>query len=312
MTRHLIVGAGASLAECKAAQLPDELCLPLISNFCRKMWVDYNPASFLEAYLTRNGIDLNGNDDPRDKFFELEESRPFDFNVERFFEYAWTHRNEFPGEWENLTYHGILNPLVFLLSQGLWKNGLLNAPLKLSPQVAAKLEGRDVVLDLNYDTLFEIGLHQAGKPITFIPNIPSDDSISVVKPHGSINMIVDVQKRSFCFGNLDWPGNPQPEGRGTNSAGFIPPRLNKTFSDHPAAKMIIAPVANLKPETLTFWGIGFTKSDLDLMALYRAWAQSAERIEVINPDASVATAIKAEVGCAVFHYPDLNDWLAVN
>jgi hypothetical protein len=49
MTRHLVIGAGASFAECKAASLPDEFCLPLIGNFARKLWKDYNPVVVLRA-----------------------------------------------------------------------------------------------------------------------------------------------------------------------------------------------------------------------------------------------------------------------
>ena len=310
MSRHLVVGAGASYSECRAANLADSLCLPLISNFSRKMWSDYNPAAFLSAYLNANGIAVPANGDAREMFFELERTRPSEFNIELFFEFAWNERERFPGEWENLTMHGILNPLVFLLSQGLWSKGITDAPLKLSPIVAEKLDGGDVVLDLNYDTLFEIGAKQAGKKITFLPNLPPADALWIAKPHGSINMVVDVQNHSFTFGRLDWPGSPQPANGARNYAGFIPPRFNKRFSDHPAAGIILEPIWNLTPAVVTFWGVGFTKSDADLAELYARWCSVCQTIEVINPDHNVSNTLKSEFGDKVYHYDGVEGWLA--
>lgn len=310
-TRHLVIGAGASLAECKAANLPEEACLPVISSFARKLWSDYNPAVVLLAYLQESGIDVPAGADVRDIFFNLELTQPTKFNVELFFAYLWNKRERFPGEWENLAYHGILNPMVFMLSQGLWKHqgSIVDAPLKLSPKVAKKLNGGDLVLDLNYDTLFEIGAKQAGKKIIFLPNTPSPSDIRIAKPHGSFNLVVNLDKKTFTFGELDWPGTPQPADGSCNYLGFVPPRLHKNFADHPVAHMIVEKIRDLKPKTLTFWGIGFTTSDADLTKLYRDWSATASTIEVINPDKTIAAKLEGAFGKAVIHYPDVEDWL---
>jgi hypothetical protein len=310
MSRHLVVGAGAIYGECKAADLPEHLCLPLISNFSQKMWSDYNPAVFLNAYLNVNGIAIPANGDAREVFLELERTRPSEFNIELFFEFAWNERERFPGEWQNLTMHGILNPLIFLLSQGLWSKGVADAPLKLSPAIAGKLNGGDVVLDLNYDTLFEIGAEQAGKKITFLPNPPPADSLWIAKPHGSFNMVVDIENRCFAFGELDWPGSPQPANGAKNYAGFIPPRFNKRFGDHPAAGIILKPIWDLAPTVVTFWGVGFTKSDADLAALYTRWCNVCQTIEVINPDLNISKTLKSEFGDKVCHFDGVEGWLA--
>jgi hypothetical protein len=286
MTRHLVIGARASFAECKAANLPDELCLPLIGSFARKLWKEFNPVFVLRAYLQECGIDVPGDADVRDIFFNLELTRPTEFNTELFFEYLWNKREQFPGEWENLAYHGILIPMVFMLSQGLWKHqaSIVEAPLRLSPKVAQRLNGGDLVLDLNYDTLFEIGATQAGKSIVFLPNTPSPADVCIAKPHGSFNLVVNLEKGSFAFGKLDWPGNPQPADGSGNYLGFVPPRLNKNFTDHPVAHMIVETIRNLRPKSLTFWGIGFATSDANLTRLYGDWSATASTIEVINPD----------------------------
>jgi hypothetical protein len=206
--------------------------------------------------------------------------------------------------------HGILNPLVFLLSQGLWSKGIADAPLQLSPKVAGKLSGGDVVLDLNCDTLFEIGAEQAGKRITFLPNLSPLDSIWIAKPHGSINMVVNREKGSFAFGNLDWPGSPQPADGGRNYVGFIPPRFNEKFDDHPAAGVILKPIQNLNPTVVTFCGVGFTKSDADLTGFYTQWCKTSERIEVINPDQNVSMTLKSEFGEKVLHFDGVEEWLS--
>lgn len=306
MSRHLIVGAGASYAEAEAAGLPENLRPPLISNFALKMWDDYNPAIVLSAYLESCGEHSSG--DPRCHFFELERNKPTEYNIERFFEFAWQAKDRYPGEWENLLLHGILNPLILMFSRGLWKDGITDAALKLSPSVAAELIAGDVVLDLNYDTLFEIGAFQSGHELTFVPNTPTDRSLLIAKPHGSVNLVVNTEKRSFRFGTLDWPGTPQPADGSANFLGFIPPRQNKNYSEHPIAKMILQPLLSMRPHAVTFWGVGFTNSDVDLVAVYAAWCQSVKTIEVINPDQRVADLISRNFGRAVVHFDTVANW----
>jgi len=122
-------------------------------------------------------------------------------------------------------------------------------------------------------------------------------------------MIVDMQKSSFAFGNLDWPGSPQPANGARNYAGFIPPRFNKKFSDHPAAGMILKPVWDLEPAIVTFWGVGFTKSDADLAELYTRWCSPSQAIEVINPSRDVSEGLRSEFGNKVHHFGSVEEWL---
>jgi hypothetical protein len=307
MTTHLIVGAGASFAECKGAGLPEEACLPLISNFAEKMWADYSPVVVLSAFLAERGVETSPNSDLRALFFELENQGKA--NVEQFFEFAWNERQRFPGEWENLTYHGILRPMIDILSAGLWSTGIRGAPLKLSPTLAGTLTGGDVVLDLNYDTLFELGAEQAGKTLTFLPNKPAAGSILVAKPHGSLNMVVNEQRGSFTFGSLDFPGNAQPADGSRNYAGFVPPRLNKSYSQHPAASTILKSLTNLRPAVTTFWGVGYTDSDIDLMNLYAEWCDASNTIEVINPSKAVCDVVRVKHGDKVRHFESVEHWL---
>lgn len=309
MVRHLIVGAGASFAECQAAKLPEQLCLPLMSNFARKMWDDYNPAPLLLAYLASENIDIPKNGDAREIFFDLERNRSSQINVERFFEFSWENKGLFPGEWENLIYHGILSPIIFILSQGLWKNGIENCNLQLSPIVATRLNPKDIVVNLNYDTLFEIGLNQTGKHLTFSPNKPSQDSILIAKPHGSINMVINKSLSAFAFGDLSWPGSPQPADGSANYIGFVPPRLNKNFKDHPISTEILRPIRENIPSTVTFWGIGFTNSDVDLNSMFEQWCQVAKKIEIINPDRSIFLEFTKRYGLKMRQFDNVQTWL---
>lgn len=308
--RHLVVGAGASYAECEAAGLPDALRLPLISNFARKMWSEYNPVRLLGSFLSEMGK-LRDTDlaDLRERFFELEKDPAAGVNIETFFEFAWIHREAFADEWENLMAHGILGPITFLLIQGLWRDGILDAPLKLSPSVARRLLPGDVILDLNYDTLFEIGAMQAGHELTFLPNKPSNNSILIAKPHGSINMVVGANGNSFRFGSLNWPGNPQPADGSRNFMGFIPPHQNKTYAGHWIAGEIFDAIPRTTPSIVTFWGIGFTKSDTGLSETYDVWCRPAQMIEVINPDDRVAEAVRHQYGPKVRHFSTAEQWL---
>lgn len=309
MARHLIVGAGASFAECQAATLPERLCLPLMNNFARKLWDDYNPAPLLLAYLGSENIEIPKNGDAREIFFDLERSRPSQINVERFFEFAWHNEEFFPGEWENLIYHGILSPMIFILSQGLWKNGIENCKLQLTPKVATRLNSRDIVVNLNYDTLFEIGLNQAGKHLTFSPNKPTRDSILIAKPHGSINMIINKSLSAFAFGDLNWPGSPQPSDGSANYIGFVPPRLNKNFKDHPISTEILRPIRENAPSTVTFWGIGCTNSDVDLDSIFEQWCRAAKQIEIVNPDGAIFLEFTKRYGMKTRHFDNVQAWL---
>jgi hypothetical protein len=196
--------------------------------------------------------------------FALEKSQP-KVNVERFFEYTYNHRDfVVPGhehfqpasEYDNLLLHGILNPLVFLLVDGLFKHGVETAPLPLARTVANRLQPGDAVLDLNYDTIFELGAEQGGHELVFLPNKPTKPSLIVSKPHGSMNLLVNSIRQSFYFARPLFAGSIQPADGATNYAGFMPPRFNKQYSQHPVAQMIIEATKVIEPHHVIFWGCG--------------------------------------------------------
>jgi hypothetical protein len=204
--RLLVVGAGASYAEVERAGLPPQLRPPLMKDFAEKMWRDYNPHFLLSAFLRDLGHDPGA--DASQCFMALEKLQTPHVNVERFFEYAYNHRGfVVPGhehfqpasEYENLLLHGILNPLVFLLVDGLLKHGVESTPLPLSRTIAGHLRPGDAVLNLNYDTIFELGAEQAGHELVFVPNKPMKTSLTVSKPHGSMNLFVNSDQRKFRF-----------------------------------------------------------------------------------------------------------------
>ena len=88
--RHLIIGAGATLAEALHQGCAPEYRPPLIRDFARKTWMNYAPHPVLEAYLNQLGYTDLG-DDPREVFYRLEEQAAT--NIERFLEFAWVNRN---------------------------------------------------------------------------------------------------------------------------------------------------------------------------------------------------------------------------
>src|SRR6185437_7514373 len=104
----------------------------------------------------------------------------------------------------------------------------------------------DLVLNLNYDTVFELALTQINRLFAYSPNKPDGDRLLVCKPHGSLNMVVNDS--AFTFGQPEWLGMPQAEGFRSYS-GMIPPRLNKQYAQHPIAGIVLAPVHDRQPES---------------------------------------------------------------
>ena len=217
--KHLIVGAGATFAEALALGNPPETCPPLIKNFARVTWDNYSPHPVLEAYLRERLRLTDLGDDPRQLFFRLEEENQT--NIEQFMEYAWENRQRewnvdtsdpvpagytsglrlrthgspetsIPSWssqfWEDFLYHGIGSPIAFLMLQCFFENGSGWKDLALSKRLAAKLYEGDLVLNLNYDTVFELALMQSGQPFVYSPNTPRQRDILVCKPHGSLNL----------------------------------------------------------------------------------------------------------------------------
>jgi hypothetical protein len=301
--KHLVVGAGATFAEALAQGNPPERCPPLLRDFARKTWPHvYNPHPVLEAYLRELGFaDLGA--DPRELFYGLEHDGRT--NIERFLAFAWIHRDEdwkleegaappdyisglrmvahtgapeepvpqlAPRWWTDLLYNGIGKPLTLMMSQCFFENGRGWKDLNLTKSIASWLEAGDLVLNLNYDTVFELALEQLNKAFAYSPNAPIANELTVCKPHGSLNMIMNAE--CFAFGQPEWLGMPEPPGFRSYS-GFIPPRLNKSYAQHPASQVILAPAINRKPDEIIMWGVGLTESDVELLNLYRHWSQHA-------------------------------------
>jgi hypothetical protein len=200
--RLLVIGAGASYAECKAKGLPDELCMPLMKDLSRKLWADFNPTPFLEVFLVEQGHKLDGVD-PVALFYDLEQRFPG--LIEDFFASAWRRRNDFhtqySNRWDDLMYHGFLRPLNFILMGGL----LADNPeqrFPLSEKVAAQLVPGDLVLSLNYDLIFDVALKNIGRKTVYSPNARPGDGVWVFKPHGSFHIAVDQRNYRFGFGQV--------------------------------------------------------------------------------------------------------------
>jgi len=307
--RLLVIGAGASYAECKAAGLPEELCLPLLKNLSRTLWKDFNPTPFLEAFLIERGHAILG--DAPQLFFELEKNEPA--LIEHFFAFAWRHRNDFFTPfgrcWDNLLYHGLLTPLNLVLICGLLKDNPQER-VPLSETVAAKLTGGDAVLNLNYDLIFDVALRNIGKRVTYSPHARTDaQNILMFKPHGSFHLAVDEANSQAYFGQVRFIGDVQPTGSARTFLGFVPPRVKKSFADHPIANMMIAQLVRLKPSIVTFWGVGSPESDVDLFEVYRILCASGGRLEYVNPSDTDKARFESRLGTRLAHYRDAKDWL---
>ena len=131
----------------------------------------------------------------------------------------------------------------------------------------------------------------------------------IAKPHGSFNLLAD--ERSFRFAHPDCIGAvPSAADNFRNHRAIVPPRFNKQYAQHPIAKLIINGIVNFRPDMLTFWGVGLTDSDADLLDVYRKWIASTSVIEVINPDAAVTDRAMGMFKKDIRHYLTLEEWLS--
>jgi hypothetical protein len=308
--RLLVIGAGASYAECKAAGLSDARCMPLMKDLSRKLWDDYCPAPFLEVFLEEMGH-LGPWRNPIKLFHELEVVTPN--LIEQFFESAWRHRDDFRTPysrcWDDLMSHGFLRPLNFILTTGLLANNPLSK-LPLSEAVAELLIQDDLVLNLNYDLIFDVALKNVGKEAVYSPNARQPDRILAFKPHGSFHLAVDEKKQSLHFGQVEFIGDMQPADGSRTYLGFIPPRIEKNLSQHPAAQMIMAPLLKLKPDVVSFWGIGSPTSDVDLFDMYKTLCSNTAEIEYINPSVDDARRFEKLLNKEIVHFNTAEQWLA--
>jgi hypothetical protein len=149
------------------------------------------------------------------------------------------------------------------------------------------LQPGDLVVNLNHDVVFDIAIEQSGRPFEYVPVVDSPSSIKMAKPHGSINLLVNRNEQSFYFcASSQIPGSHE-SGLESLSDSILPPRLNKAYQEHPISKAIIDPLFNIKPDTLTYWGVGLTESDIDLMNLYKSFCATAKSVEFINPNETI-------------------------
>jgi hypothetical protein len=330
--KHLVVGAGATLAEAIEQKAPRELWPPVIRDFARKTWADYAPSPMLDHYLKTKGL-YEPRDDLRELFYELEAAEKTD--IERYMAFAWTHRDvelavgapmpagyisglrishgdatpQPNGHWENLLYHGIGRPLADAQMNCFYEHGRGFRSLTTTQQVARRFGPGDFVLNLNYDTVFEIGLGQLGRAFAYAPNRAAPGDLIVCKPHGSLNMVSN--DHGFMFGDPTLVYFIPPPGF-LSFSGLVPPRLGKHYAEHPIAEAILAGAAARRPKSLTFWGIGLTDSDTDLLDLYQGWASSAAVIEVINPAPEVACKARTLFTPPVVSFRSVEEWLAAS
>jgi hypothetical protein len=59
---------------------------------------------------------------------------------------------------------------------------------------------------------------------------------------------------------------------------------------------------------VTFWGVGFTDSDIDLLALYREATGGAERVEFINPSTAAYENAARLLSVSARHFIALESW----
>ena len=308
--RLLVVGAGASIEEARRVGVPEEFWPPTITNFAKKLWDSPHNQFFnywLPDYLTAQKIDPGS--DPTSLFIELSKDQESSINVEHLFEYCWLNKGKiFEGDWENLVNHGVINPLTFLLSVAFYENGVGIKQLEAGKLVSSRLEDGDLVLNLNYETLFEIAATQSGRQLTYVPNQFAGKGILIAKPHGSYNLLADDEK--FWFAQPDCIGAAPSSGDNfRNHRAIVPPRFNKSYAQHEIAKIIFRSIENLRPSKMTFWGVGLTESDEDLIELYKAWLGSTSVVEVVNPDTLVTDRASRILNTEIRHYSTIEEWL---
>jgi len=327
----LIIGAGATYAEAQELGVTEEQSPPLIKNFISKLWKERFPLSLkknglLTEYISiikqKNSACYNEAKDISDLFIRLEKEGSI--NIEKFFAFAWKRRNLYPEEYENILYNGIFMALTDMIILYILTNKDIREkykfidiepgswpfpPLKLSNIIGNYLNDNDAVLNLNYDTFFEIGLKQIGKDFIYLPfHKPDKNKITIIKPHGSFNFFEEKG------GNKAWVSptlfnQSQPNNNSKNYLTFIPPMLGKNFEQHPLSRAIIEAIPFNYPLNLIFWGVGFTESDVNLINMYKKWANMSRKVSFINPDKKVSSNFKKNIGGNVFRYDNVNNFI---
>lgn len=309
----VVIGAGASLEESIRLGVNKPLRPPLINNFGGTLWttnlaLPQSLYNFMSAYLQANGHETGSN--PISTFIQLEALPDNGVDVEKFFEYAWLHRGDsYNGAWGDLLYGGVINPLIDIFARnGFFENGIGWRPFAAYQCVANKLNPGDLVVNLNYEPLFEMGARQAGCDFEYIPDSGDPRKFQVAKPHGSINLI--VEKYKFWFSEPDIIGSVMAQNEHMEMfRGIIPPRYNKSYQQHPIAKIIFDKIRDYIPDSLTFWGVGFAGSDIDLVDIYKGWCERVQSISLIHPCPTHEVQDAEQLlGKSVQHFKQPEDW----
>ena len=334
----LVVGAGASYAECLELGLCEDQCLPTIKNFISKLWKTGYPINSenLILFLAANNFikdypELIEKKDPYEilSMLELADST----NVEKLFSFLWERDQKYPTVmangltmFESVLHHGIIRPLCEFILFNILDNKeiidkhdffeiLHNIPfpkLSLASKMGNFLKANDFVMSLNYDTLFEISLDQINKKFNYVGfGACSSDKINIIKPHGSINFFINKKENKYWYSPTLF-NTVLPSHNDSNYSSIMAPRLNKQFNQHHLSEIIINSIPFKYPVHLIFWGIGFTESDCDLNLLYKKWVKGSRKISFINPDAEVAYKFKRDIGGNVFQYKSVDDFLENN
>ena len=348
MDRLLVVGAGATIEECiRSGNLPNDpkSLFPSIKNFCAKFFQPMSSSLFYAtaSYLIANEIPfdkkflnmpldgeklshsmqiLNIKDGdkvtdedlangPIGTFVKMEKENPRIYNIERLCEFAWNSVGADNAFWRDFVYSGIYDKLQWLFYYQFGSG--LGKPMLAGTKVANQLDNYDGVINLNYDIAFDLALKQAGKNICYAPHF-KENAIYVLKPHGSINLYMNYKTKKWFFAEPDKVAGSVSLDLGNEGIfdpfeSIIPPRLNKNYKLHPMAKAILHSIRTYKSNKLTFWGIGLTESDVDLLEIYREASSTAKVVEFINPDESACAKASSLLDREVKWFASLGEWL---
>ncbi|MGV8024991.1 MAG: hypothetical protein AB2L18_00330 [Anaerolineaceae bacterium] len=326
--RVLVIGAGASIQEClESGNYPQDKSkiFPSINNFCRKLFIPISPAlnKGLALYLDEFNIDYDMrflykksycSDDllksPVTVFQQKEFEDFLTFNIEKLCEFLWNKIGDNEIFWDAFIYDGIYFNLFELFTEQFGMSG--SKEFNASKKIINVLYENDLVINLNYDIIFDQALVQNRKEFCYLPqNIKN--KILLMKPHGSFNLNVDKKESKFVFLQPDKIiGNvliKTPQGGYENPyISILPPRLNKTYKQHPIASQIVNSIDDFETEILTFWGIGLTQSDIELTSIYKKASEYAKKIEFINPDISAFENAEKILQKKIIHYKSLDHW----
>lgn len=333
----LVVGAGASIQEYQQSGSGKPPGFPSVENFCQKLFQESHVLQLATAeYLKHVGIPFDdyiltqyGNHTPgvkklKDgwreksplKVFKYKESEdPKNFNIERLTEYIWQITPKDDQQfWGEFIQWGIYQSLSLMQITNFLGNGVSYKQLIAGQLAASFLTPQDRVLNLNYDTCFDIALKQKVGTFSYAP-IETPNTVVVHKPHGSLNLYVNVERGALYFSEPDQPLSTvtYPDAKGGSwhpRMGIVPPRLSKSYSEHPIATAILSTLKDFSPKRLTFWGVGLTESDYDLVAIYNECAASSKIIDFINPDPNACTRARNILERDIQHHLTLEKWHA--